>query len=294
MEISHVMRSAEWLPSLPLHVQLWQAFGWEIPEYAHLPAMLNPNGKGKMSKRNPPKDAHGNIIPVMVHDYMHAGYLPDALVNFLANIGWNFGDEREIFTMQEAIERFDLTRINQANSAFPPEKLEWLNSVYIRDKSDEELARLLRTPLEDAGFAVNVDVLLKVAALVKVRIKTLNDVVPMAGFFFREEFLPAKPEEIIQKKMDAETTVRMLEAAYEILSQIDELDFRTQTLYDAIQPLTEKLGVNNSQLFGALRVTVTGQTVSTPTFETMEIVGKAETLKRVRLAIDLVSGRASV
>lgn len=294
MEISHVMRSAEWLPSLPLHVQLWKAFGWELPEYVHLPVMLNPNGKGKMSKRNPPKDSHGNIIPIHVHDYMKAGYLPDALVNFLANIGWNFGDEREVFSIQEAIERFDLTRINSANSAFPPEKLEWLNSVYIREKSDEELARLLRKPLEDAGFEVNMDVLLKVAPLVKVRIKTLNDVVPIAGFFFREEFIPAKPEAIIQKKMDAEATVRTLEAAYEILSQIDEANFLTQTLYDAVQPLTEKLGVNNSQLFGALRVAVTGQTVSTPTFETMEIIGKAETLKRVHLAIDIVSGRAAV
>ena len=294
MEISHVLRSAEWLPSLPLHVQLWQAFGWELPEYAHLPAMLNPNGKGKMSKRNPPKDAHGNVIPVMVHDYMNAGFLPDALVNFLANIGWNFGDEREIFTMAEAIERFDLTRINPANSAFPPEKLEWLNSVYIREKNDEALAQLLRKPLEDAGFEVNVDVLLRVAPLVKVRIKTLKDVVSMAGFFFREEFLPAKAEAIIQKKMDAGSASRTLEAAYAILSQIDEADFRMQTLYDVVQPLAEQLDVNNSQLFGVLRVAVTGQTVSTPTFETMEIIGKGEALRRVRLAIEIVSGRAAV
>jgi glutamyl-tRNA synthetase len=291
MEISHVMRAAEWLPSLPLHVQLWQAFGWEIPEYAHLPAMLNPNGKGKMSKRNPPKDAHGNVIPILVHDYIKAGYLPEAMDNFLTNIGWNFGDEREVFSMQEAIERFDIARINAANSAFPPEKLDWLNGVYIREMDNEELARRLRKPLEDAGFEVNVDVLLKVVPIVKTRIKTLNDVVKMAGFFFRERFVPAAPEQIIQKKMDAALTVRTLQASSEVLSGINEADFVMQTLYDAVQPLTETLGINNGQLFGVLRVAVTGQTVSTPTFESMEIIGKEETLRRLKQAAEIVSAR---
>src|SRR5215207_10121512 len=144
MEISHVMRAVEWLPSLPVHWQLWQAFGWEPPVYAHLPVMLNPNGKGKMSKRKPPVDKYGNIIPVMVHDYIARGYLPEALDNFLTNIGWSFGDEREIFTMLEAIERFDLARINPANSAFPPEKLDWLNGEYIRALKIEDLARRLK------------------------------------------------------------------------------------------------------------------------------------------------------
>lgn len=289
MEISHVMRAVEWLPSLPLHVQLWKAFGWEMPVYAHLPVMLNPNGKGKMSKRNPPKDSHGNIIPVLVHDYMNAGYLPEALDNFLANIGWNFGDEREVFSMAEAIERFDVSRINPANSAFPPEKLDWLNGVYIREMSDEQLARLLRKPLEDAGFEVNMETLLKVAGLVKVRIKTLNDVIPMAGFFFREEFTPATAAQIIQKKMDAATTVRALQAAYDALAGIDPAAFQTQTLYDTVQPLTETLGVSNGQLFGALRVAITGQVVSTPTFESMEIIGKDEALRRIQQAIEIVS-----
>jgi glutamyl-tRNA synthetase len=292
MEISHVMRAVEWLPSLPLHIQLWNAFDWEIPEYAHLPVLLNPNGKGKMSKRHPPKDAHGNLIPVLVHDYMKAGYLPEAMDNFLANIGWNFGDEREVFTLPEAVERFDIARINPANSAFPPEKLDWLNGVYIRDLNDEALARLLRQPLEDAGFEVNVDVLLKIAPLVRTRIKTLNDVVNMAGFFFRDEFVPPAPERIIQKKMDAASTARALRAALEILRTIDEEDFVTQTLYDAVLPLTETLGISNGQLFGALRVAATGQTVSPPTFESMEVIGKDETLRRLQQAIDLLGATA--
>ncbi|MDX1994949.1 MAG: glutamate--tRNA ligase [bacterium] len=288
MQISHVMRAVEWLPSAPLHVHLWQAFGWEMPHYAHLPVMLNPNGKGKMSKRNPPKDKFGNVIPVMVHDYIRSGYLPEALDNFLINIGWSYGEDREVFSLEEAIERFtDFSRINPANSAFPPEKLDWLNGVYIREKlSVEELARRLRPVLENEGYEVNVDTLLKVTPLVQTRIKTLNEVISIAGFFFREEFIPAKPEELIQKKMDTTTTKQALERSRQVLEGV--ADFTTQALHDATQPLTAELGLNNSQLFGLLRVAVTGQTVSTPTFETMEILGKDKTLKRLDLAASLL------
>jgi glutamyl-tRNA synthetase len=288
MEISHVMRAVEWLPSLPLHVQLWHAFGWEIPYYAHLPVMLNPNGKGKMSKRNPPKDQHGNIIPVMVHDYMKGGYLPEALANFLISIGWTFGEEREVYTMQEAIERFsDFSRINPANSALPAEKLGWFNGMYIREQlTTEELAKRLRPVLEQAGLEVNVEVLLKVAPLVQTRITTLNDVVGLAGFFFRKDFTPPKPQDLIQKKLDAPRTKQLLERSYDIFASISESDWQTAHLLEQVQPLTTALGMNNSQVFGALRVAVTGQTVSPPTFETMEIIGKAESLRRIKLAID--------
>ncbi len=285
MEISHVMRAVEWLPSAPLHIHLWKCFGWEIPNYAHLPVMLNPNGKGKMSKRNPPKDKFGNTIPVMVHEYITNGYLPEALDNSLVNTGWSFGDDREVFSMPEAIERFsDFSRINPANSAFPPEKLEWLNGVYIREKLDiTELAKRLRPVLENAGYEVNVDTLLKVTPLVQTRIKTLNDVIQMAGFFFREDFIPAQPKEIIQKKMDAGATQAALQSSRESLGKID--DFTSATMLALFTEHAQKIGLSNSQLFGLLRVAVTGQMISTPTFETMEIIGKAETLKRLDLAI---------
>lgn len=284
MEISHIMRAVEWLPSAPLHLQLWQAFGWKIPHYAHLPVMLNPNGKGKISKRNPPRDKAGNIIPVMVHDYIKAGYLPEALDNFLANIGWSFGDEREVFTMAEAVERFDLTHINPANSAFPIEKLEWLNGIYIREMPVEELARRLREPLERAGFEVNMDVLLKVTPLVQTRIKTLNDVVEMAGFFFREEFIPAPREQLIPKKMDAAQTRNALDLAYTHLDALENFDH--DHMEAEMRALAEELGLKVGDLFSALRSAVTGQVVSTPLFQSMEIIGKEESLRRIRLAIE--------
>jgi glutamyl-tRNA synthetase len=281
MQMSHVIRAIEWLPSAPLHVQLWRAFGWEMPIYAHLPIMLNPDGS-KMSKRKPPKDKHGNPIPVMVHDYIEAGYLPEAMDNFLANIGWNFGDDREIFTMMEATERFDLTRINPANSTYPTEKLPWLNGEYIREMPVEELARRLRPILERAGLEVNVDVLLKVTPLVQTRIKTLNDVIPMAGFMFQEEFKPVTADSLIQKNMDWDKTKTVLEHAYQILSNLSDFSHTAQE--EAMRGLADELELKPNQVFGTLRVAVTGQQVSTPLFETMEILGKDVSMDRIKSA----------
>ncbi len=287
MEISHVLRAVEWFPSFPLHWQIWEAFGWEKPVYAHLPVMLNPNGKGKMSKRNPPKDKFGNIIPVMVHDYMKSGYLPEAMDNFLANIGWNFGDEREVFSMEEAIERFDLSRVNPANSAFPTEKLDWLNGEHIRRLPVEELARRLRKPLEDAGLEVNVEVLLRITPLVQVRLKNLNDIVGLAGFFFHEDFVPAPPDKLPQKKMDVPMTRTALDRAYDVLAALP--DFSHEMQLSAMEKLAQEMNLSNGQLFGVLRIAVTGQQISTPTFETMEVLGKEISLERIKLASNSLS-----
>jgi glutamyl-tRNA synthetase len=288
MEITHVMRGIEWLPSLPLHIHLWEAFGWEQPHYAHLPIILNPDGKGKLSKRKPPRDKHGNPMPVMVNNFKDDGYVPEAILNFLFNIGWNFGDEREVFSVEEAIERFgDLKRVNPANSAYPPEKLEWLNGIYIREKmSSDELAEHLRGPLEDAGYDVDMDLLRQVAPLVQTRIKTFNDVVDMAGFFFAESFSPPSVDHLVQKKMDAESTRDMLEKSYEVLKDWD--DWSHEATYERMKQFAQDHELKNGQVFGGLRVAVTGQRISTPTFETMEILGKEESLRRIRIGIDLL------
>jgi glutamyl-tRNA synthetase len=286
MQISHVMRAVEWLPSLPIHWNLWEAFGWEKPVYLHLPVMLNPNGKGKISKRYPPVDSKGNVIPVMVHDYIREGYLPEAVVNFLANTGWSFGEDIEIFDIADAVKRFDGTRIIAANAAFPVDKLKWLNAEWIRRIATDDLAGRLRPPLEAAGLSVDETILRQIAPLVQPRIKTLNEVVDLAGFFFKPEFTPPTAEMLIQKKMDAVATKTALERSRAIIAEVT--DFMTQALLDAVQPLTTELGLNNGQLFGVLRVAVTGQAISTPTFETMEIIGKDETLRRLDVAAALL------
>lgn len=285
MEISHISRSIEWLPSYPLHYQLWQAFGWQVPRYLHLPVLLNPNGKGKLSKRHAGFTEDGKQVLVLTREFKEAGYYAPAVVNFLTNIGWNFGDEREVFDVEEAIARFDGTGINPANSVYPIEKLDWLNGVYIREKmSDEALAQHLREPLEQAGLEVNVETLMKVVPIVRTRIKVFNDVVEMAGFFFREEFILPSAEDVIQKKMDAAGTLAALEMAYDHLSALDSFDF--DHTEPAMRALAEELGLKAGQFFGALRVAVTGQTVSPPLFETMEILGKAESLRRIQLAME--------
>lgn len=289
MKISHVTRAIEWLPSLPLHYHLWQAFGWEMPAYAHLPVILNPDGKGKLSKRKPPRDKHGDPMPVMVHNFMEAGYVPEALLNFLMNIGWNFGDEREVFSMDEAIERFgDFERINPANSAYPPEKLEWLNGIYIREKmTSDELAEHLRPPLEDAGYEVDMDLLRQIAPIIQTRIKTFNDVVDIAGFFFDTDFAPPTADILVQKKMDIASTRDMLEKQREVLKDMD--DFSHTATYERMKTFAEEHDLKNGQVFGALRVAATGQKISPPTFETMEILGKDESLRRIDIAIDILA-----
>ena len=212
MKISHVTRAVEWLPSFPLHIRIWEALCWEQPQFAHLPVLLNPNGKGKLSKRKQQFAADGKSIPVLVHEFIDAGYLPEAVMNFLTNIGWNFGDDREVFSTQEALERFQLKDVNPANSAYPIAKLDWLNSQYIQACAVDDLAPRLKPVLEAAGFAVDDALLRSVVPLLQVRLKTLNDVVPMAGFFFADwQTFEAPPRDIlIQRKMDAASTAAVL------------------------------------------------------------------------------------
>ncbi len=289
MAISHVTRANEWLPSLPVHLHIWRAFGWDVPHYAHLPVLLNPNGKGKLSKRHAGYSEDGKQVLVLAKEFMDAGYYGPAVVNFLANIGWNYGDEQEVFDIEDAIARFDITQVQAANSIYPIEKLDWINGIYMREHmSADELAAHLVKPLEAAGLTVDQDLLRQVAPVVQTRLKTFNDVVDMAGFFFRADFTPASAADLIQKKMDAEGSIRVLEAVIAKAEALPESDYVTATLYDAFSAMTEDLGLKRGQLFGIMRVALTGQTISTPTFETMEILGKAASVARFKMAVDVL------
>ncbi|MAU09194.1 MAG: glutamate--tRNA ligase [Anaerolineaceae bacterium] len=285
MEITHTTRGQEWLPSFPLHINIWNAFGWEMPQHAHLPLILNPNGQGKLSKRKESFDQSGQRVLIKVSEYIEAGYLSDATFNFLANIGWNFGDDKEIFTVEEAIERFDLKDVNPANAAFPVEKLDWLNGLYIREKAPEALAELLVPVVAEAGLNADPELVGKVAPVAQTRIKTLNEFIGLAGFFFEDwsKFQAPPADMLIQKKMDAAGTKRCLEASITVLEASES--FEHNDLYATFKDLAQELDVKNGQLFGTLRVALTGQTISTPTFETMEILGKDESIRRLELAL---------
>jgi glutamyl-tRNA synthetase len=264
-----------------VHYQLYEAFGWAMPAIAHLPVILNPNGHGKLSKRTARFMQDGRRVPILVHEFREAGYLPAAVINFLTNIGWSFGEDREVFSVEETIPRFDLSRINPAGGKFPLEKLDWLNGIYIRSLEPSALAAPLREALEASGYPVNVDVLRRVIPLVQTRLQSLHDVVEMAGFFFKDSVSPAAAD-LLQKDMDAETTRATLAVAYDALAALPE--FEAATLEQALRALTEKLGLRTDQLFGALRAAITGQRVSPPLFETMAIVGREACLKRIKAA----------
>ena len=287
MQITHILRANEWLASAPIHAQLYEAFGWDMPEIAHLPVLLNPNGEGKLSKRSVGFDASGKRVPVLVHEYQELGYLPEATMNFLTNIGWTFGDGIELFEPEEAIKRFDIKSVNPSNSAYPIDKLDWLNGKYIREKlTDADLAKRLRPVLENAGLTVDEAKLTGIVPAIKSRIERLTDAIDMAGFIFRSEFTPASAEAHIEKQMTAQNTLVALELSLGLLEGLEPFD--PTTLEAPMRQLAKDHGFKAGQLFGTLRTAISAQHVAPPLFDTMVVIGKETTLERIRQSIEIM------
>ncbi len=288
MEITHVLRGEEWLPSAPIHQLLYDCFGWTPPAFVHLPVILDPSGKGKMSKRKPIVD--GKEYPVFVEDFMADGYLPEAMFNFLANIGWNFDAEQEVFTVDEAVARFDLSDINPAASAVPYSKLDWLNGLYIRALSPAELqARLApflapQLGIDEAALRTDARLALLVP-IIQERIKTLNE----AGSMIDWAFVPADaihypdPAAFVAKKMTAAQTLDILRAGETTLRLVEPFD--APSLEAAFRALADAAGVKVGAYFQPFRVAITGKTVAPPLFESMHVLGRAETVLRVGNAL---------
>jgi glutamyl-tRNA synthetase len=274
MEISHIMRADEWLPSVPRHVLLYQAFGWETPIYAHLPVILAPTGKGKLSKR------HGGVA---VHDFRREGYLPEAMVNFLARVGWAYDDKTEFFTRQELVEKFDLEGVNKSPAAFSYDKLDWMNGTYIRQLGLADLAERLLPFLTAADLAT----VRRIVHLVQERLKKLADVVEWADFFFTAE-LDYDPQLLIGKKMTAEESLAALVRARETLASLPAFD--EETLEPALRALAEEMGLKAGQLFGVIRVAVTGKQVAPPLFGTLAVLGREKALQRLDEALEMLRG----
>ncbi len=279
MEISHIMRGDEWLPSVPKHVLLYNAFGWKIPVYAHLPLILAPSGKGKLSKR------HGGVE---VRDFRHQGYLPEAMINYLARVGWSHDGETEIFTREELVRYFDLSGVNNSPARFSYERLEWMNGYYIRQMPAHELAERLVPFMAEAGYPVTAEQLQPVVPLIQERIKTLAEVVDKAAFFFRKE-LEYDADLLIGKKMTATESLAALRRTRDILAALP--DFAVETTEQALRTLADELGLKAGPLFGIVRVAVTGEQVSPPLFETMAVLGQAQTITRLDHAIEILAPR---
>jgi glutamyl-tRNA synthetase len=288
MEISHVMRGDEWVPSTPMHVVMYAALGWELPIFAHLPVILSPTGKGKMSKRKI-TSTDGKVYPVMVREFRQAGYLPEAMINSLARTGWSYDDHTELFTRQELIEKFSLEAVSSAPAAFSYDKLLWTNGVYIRQLAPDDLARRCLPFLQEAGLVSSPaapeeeERLRRVVPLMRERIHTLRDVTEVSAYFFTREVTYADPTQLIGKNLDAAATRKGLAQARQRLAALPS--WEEASMEPALRALAEELGWKAGQLFMPVRVAVTGRTVSPGLFETLYTLGRERALERLDRAI---------
>lgn len=271
MQISHVMRADEWIPSFPKHVLLYQAFGWEIPMHGHVPDVLGPDKK-KLSKR------HGATSVLQFRD---EGYLPEALTNFLARLGWSLDDKTELFTRAELIERFTLEKIEHAPAVFDREKLDWIDGHYIRQLPDDDLAMRLLPFLERAGLAADAPTVRGLLPLVRVRLKKLSDIVALSDFIFRDDLV--LDVRLLVGKGDKASARAALSAARAVL--VKHAAYTDEELVEGeLRTAAEQIGQTNAQFFGTLRVAVTGRAVSLPLMGSVRLLGPARTLDRIARA----------
>ena len=275
MEISHVMRAEEWLPSTPRHLQLYSAFGFQPPEFAHLPMITGPD-RAKLSKR------HGATA---IGEYRDEGYLPEALLNFMLLLGWSLDGSTEVVSLQTVIDNFTLDRITKSAAIFDQDKLLWMNGVYIRDLPAEVLARRMEQYIPRSLDADEVEYLCRIAPLVRERLKRLDDSDDMTAYFFGELAPEYDRAILVQKGMDAGSTLQALQAALDDLNaNTANDDFGHEKLESLLDETGQRLELSRRQFFGLLRSAATGRNVSPPLFETMEVMGRDRVLSRLRLA----------
>jgi len=294
MEVSHVIRGEEWLPSAPLHVLLYQAFGWEdtMPAFVHLPLLLKPDGKGKLSKRD--GDRLGfPVFPLDWNDpksgerssgYREAGYLPQAVVNFLALLGWNPGDDREMFSMEELIKEFSIDHCSRKGAKFDFEKGKWFNHEYLMNMDDSELAQLFKPVLEQHGVnpaGYSDEYIASVVALVKSRANFVSDLWSQADFFFQRP--TSYSEKDIRKRWKPETPELMRQLAG-LLDNADMDD--VQDCEDLVMNWIDKGGLHKGNVMNAFRLTVVGECRGPHMFEITRLLGREETLARLNAGID--------
>jgi glutamyl-tRNA synthetase len=285
MQITHVFRGAEWLATFPLHALIVRAFGWQEPEWVHLSIFLKPSGKGKMSKREA-AEAIKDGYSIFIKELEGLGYLPEAVVNWIALMGWAYDDHSEIFEMKDLIEKFSLEHLSPSPAAINFTKLDYFNGIFIRKLSEEDLAKHVKPFFIQAGYLPDDRKLLKIAPTIRERMVTLDDSVDMAGFFFKEKVEP-NPEELIAKGLSKEESRKIAVSSLEILKKLK--DFSVSTTEPPMREFVEKSGLTAGQVFGILRVAITGQKISPPLFESMEIVGKEVCIQRLEETIRLLS-----
>jgi len=291
MEISHVIRGEEWLPSLALHTQLYDAFGWRAPKFAHLPLIMKPEGKGKLSKRDGEKGGFP-IFPLSWGDsvgYKEAGYFPEAVVNFLALLGWNPGTEQELFKLDELIKAFDLSRVHKSGARFDPEKTKWYNHHYLQEQEDivllDSFKPILAEKLDkeqafDISLFTNDDYITSVISLIKERASFVSDFWELGDYFFQT---PNSYSEKVVKKQWKENTPSILNKIALILESLE--DFSSPELEKMIKKWIGEEQLTFGQVMAPLRLVMVGDLKGPHLFDIMALVGKEETLNRIRTAL---------
>jgi glutamyl-tRNA synthetase len=289
MEITNVIRGEEWLPSLPLHVMLYKAFGWEdtMPRFAHLPLILKPSGKGKLSKRDGDKDGFP-VFPLewnspegeIASGYRESGYFPEAVLNLLALLGWNPGTEQEIFSLDELCSIFSLERVNKSGARFDPDKAKWFNQQYLHKKSDEELAAAFKKTLTLKGISVNPEKLVKIVGMVKERAVFVNDLWEQSSYFFDA---PTEYDEKAVAKFWKEDTAAIVRDCLEILVQTEP--FTSVPAEEAIKKYVESHQLGFGKVMNPLRIALVGAAKGAHLFDITEMIGKEESIRRIEKAL---------
>jgi glutamyl-tRNA synthetase len=279
MGITHVIRGEEWLSSAPKHILLYQNFGWNPPQMAHLPLIMSPAG-GKLSKRN----AEALGIPVNVRDYIKGQYEPDALINFLAFLGWSTGDDREILSLDDLIKEFSLEKVSKSGAVFNIEKLTWYNENYLRARTDEDLLPQVKADAVAAGFSgVTDDFLLKVIELLKERVSLVSEFLPAGSYYFEA---PSEYDEKSVSKAWKEDTGALVEEYREAIEATE--DFSATNLKSILSAMVEAKGIGFGKLMLPLRIAVTGIGSGPDLFETIAVLGKNEVDARLKTAISVL------
>jgi glutamyl-tRNA synthetase len=276
MKISHVMRAEEWLSSTPRHLLLYRAFNWQPPHFAHMPMILGPD-KSKLSKR------HG---ATSINEYQNLGYLPEAMINFLALLGWSLDDKTEIMSVEEIIKNFSVERVSKTAAVFNMDKLLWMNGMYIRSLSPASFAEKC-LPFVEKGLPaeirrpIDVGYLGRIGPLIQERAKTLSEVPQLLDFFFVDKL--EYDQAMLTGKLEKAQAVAILEKSTGVLEAI--ADWRTEPMEEAVRPLADAMAMKAGPFFGVLRVAVTGRTASPPLFQTMEVLGKEKCMQRLAAAL---------
>lgn len=290
MDISHVIRGEEWLPSAPLHVLLYEAFGWKdtMPQFAHLPLLLKPEGKGKLSKRD--GDRLGfPVFPLEWHDpkteevssgYRESGYFPEAVVNFLALLGWNPGTEQELFTLDELVEAFDISRCSKAGAKFDFQKCIWFNHEYILHKSNEEIAELFAPIVANNGVEESLARVTEVVSMMKDRVNFVKELWPLCSFFF---IAPTSYDEKVKKKRWKEFSPQQMTELRDVLASLD--DFSIESQEAAVHKWIEEKEYKLGDVMNAFRLCLVGEGKGPGMFDISAFLGKEETLHRLEVAL---------